>query len=489
MGFSWPFVLVGALVPRLAPSQDSPTSSCLLEGREVDAGSNLGTTLGARSRGNRLMQVKADMRTISSASALFGKQLAATTMRPLSWRSIREFKPIPLRQSTRCNNVGRQFPELVSRNHSLLDSYDAYACGAGKETFLVDPTVGMSVQLAELASGCINMKPWPKMRFAGNGSHGEFLYRSCSKTCLKEHGDERVEEVDVDVLVLPSWRLIPGMEYQHTLLDFLAPAWTTLGFLKSSSAKVLSKHPFQTEILRQLGLGAAKVLELPMGATDEDPVLCTKPGRTLHLWRVADGNRNGLQMFAYGDGRTYGDFWHRLIMYQIRDEFSHVLARQLTLPESQQARRVIFLQRCTQRRPIFNEQAALAMTSRVLMDSNRSEELLSYCAGRLRLVDQMKEMHSARLAIGEHGGALSNLIFTQSDAGVIEFVGSPEAHVGIPGFWPPYKSFWYGGAGAAFSFYKVVIYEPDPAGEWNVRLEDLQKAVQEWAAEDWLPQS
>ena len=49
-----------------------------------------------------------------------------------------------------------------------------------------------------------------------------------------------------------------------------------------------------------------------------------------------------------------------------------------------------------------------------------------------------------RLIIGEHGGAMANMLLARNGTGVIELVGNPEAQVGLKGDFPPYKSLWYG---------------------------------------------
>lgn len=49
-------------------------------------------------------------------------------------------------------------------------------------------------------------------------------------------------------------------------------------------------------------------------------------------------------------------------------------------------------------------------------------------------------------------------------------MNSPEAHNETePGIWPPYKSTWYGGAGAALPFFRVVLYERNAADELEIR--------------------
>lgn len=117
--------------------------------------------------------------------------------------------------------------------------------------------------------------------------------------------------------------------------------------------------------------------------------------------------------------------------------------------------------------------------TRVLVEAKSDFQLLTFCPGREDFLEQVRKVRQARLIIGEHGGALANMLLAQNGTGIIELVGSPEAQIGVPGQFPPYKSMWYGGAGAAFAFYRVVLYEPTLVGP-AVRLEDLQEAVQQW---------
>ena len=40
----------------------------------------------------------------------------AATRKPLNWRAIRKFPAMPTRHPSRCSEIGRHFPELVSRD-------------------------------------------------------------------------------------------------------------------------------------------------------------------------------------------------------------------------------------------------------------------------------------------------------------------------------------------------------------------------------------
>jgi len=201
----------------------------------------------------------------------------------------------------------------------------------------------------------------------------------------------------------------------------------------------------------------------------------------MHLFRVA-GTDGKLPTMPFGDRRVYSDFWHRLTIWQVGPEISDKIAQRHQLPDAG-LRTVLFLQRCSSSRSIANEQAALALSSKVLLSANRPHELISICAGWEDVLEQVKQVRAAGLVVGEHGGALANVLFALPGTGIIEFVGNAAAHVGLEGVWPPYKSYWYGGAGAAFSFFRVVLYEPDFAGTWQLRLGDLEIAVQQWLEE------
>lgn len=61
--------------------------------------------------------------------------------------------------------------------------------------------------------------------------------------------------------------------------------------------------------------------------------------------------------------------------------------------------------------------------------------------------------------------------------------GTAQAHNETEsGIWPPYKSFWYGGAGAALPFFRVVLYERNAADELEIRTDDLEAALYQWFA-------
>lgn len=441
------------------------------------------------SLGRYLMQVKSTATSASSVIRDTKNLLANTsTAKPLDWRAIRKFPAMPVRHPSRCSEIGRHFPELASRSQDVLNTYETYACQTAAHTFIVDPSVALTAELAELRAGCINAYPWPQLRLAVNTTHAESLYRRCDSACraVEDWSQLGVVEVDSDLLVIPSLRFPAQMAYQHALLDFVPQAWTALDTVRNSSKKILTHHAVQTEFLQLLGVDKANIFEIPFpGENRSDEFLvCVAPHRTMHLWRVSDDGRP-LPTFAFGDSRPDADLWHRMINWQVGPEIASAIAERAGMEDlAALPPRVIFLQRCNARRPIINEQMALATASRVLLDSNRTEELVSICPGRMDAVDQVREVRSARLVLAEHGGALANAMFVKSDAGIIEFVGSAQAHAGQPGYWPPYKSFWYGGSAATMKFYRAVQYEPDSAGAWNIRLDDLEEALLQWIAQE-----
>eukprot|EP00439_Symbiodinium_sp_Y106_P081862 s239_g20.t7 len=507
------------------------------------------------SLGRYLMQKKVKSTATTSVIRDMQNLLAnAATRKPLNWRAIRKFPAMPTRHPSRCSEIGRHFPELVSRDsaassrseeHDVLNTYETYACQTAAHTFIVDPSVALTAELAELRAGCINAYPWPQLRLAVNTTHAESLYRQCDSACRADEDWSQlgVVEVDSDLLVIPSLRFPAGMAYQHTLLDFLPQAWTAWDTVRNSSkklgnlmhepvqtSKILTHHAIQTEFLQLLGVDKANIFEIPFPDQNGSELLvCVAPSRTMHLWRISDDG-HPLPTFAFGDRRPDADLWHRMINWQVGPEMAQAIAERAGMEEvalcstaagvsptattedlASLPARIIFLQRCTARRPIINEQMALATASRVLLESNRTEELVSICPGRLDAVDQVREVRSARLVLAEHGGALANAMFVKSDAGVIEFVGSAEAQAGLPGYWPPYKrcsaaakstqveirkmtvkslphptvgGFWYGGSAASMKFYRAVQYEPDSAGAWNIRLDDLEEALHQWIAQE-----
>eukprot|EP00438_Fugacium_kawagutii_P013666 Skav213139 [mRNA] locus=scaffold107:429509:431113:+ [translate_table: standard] len=204
------------------------------------------------------------------------------------------------------------------------------------------------------------------------------------------------------------------------------------------------------------------------------------------------------------DSRIYADYWWRLPSYRLVPEISDGIARLagLPVPESAPAS-VVFLQRCSERRQLFNENDALSAVSSALVTSTLNFALSTFCPGRESFLEQVQRIRNARpgpsvasvastvqLIIGEHGGSLANMLLSREGTGVIELVGSPEAQVGLEGEFPPYKSMWYGGpgidsadfcgAGSAFPFYRVVLYELQREALPVVRLEDLREAVHQW---------
>jgi len=411
-------------------------------------------------------------------------------LKELRWRVLRTFPAIPMERELQeknpnpgCSNIGKRFPILVSRNQSLLDAYAEYACGDGRDYFVTDPARSLNAELAPLEGGCINVqRRWRtiKMTFASNASHGQFLHRDCPESCQQEDFWHQLpaQVFDQDMLVLPSIREPPQMGYQHSLIDFLPQAWTVLELLRNSSTKLVIHTSLQSQLLASLGFPPEQILEVPL--TDERPaaLLCAKSGRSLHLWRVGSGDSEPLPKHPYQDRRIDGDLWHRLIDIQVGPEISDAIAQYNGfVAEPFAPRLVLFLQRCTDRRILQNEQAALAAISSALIKSNRTEELVSMCAGRADFLEQAWKVRQARLIVGAHGGAMANMVLARSDAGIIELVGDAAAQKGLEGLWPPYKSNFYGGLGASFPFYRVVLYEADPHGRLWIRLDDLQTAV------------
>jgi len=410
-------------------------------------------------------------------------------LKELRWRVLRSFPAIPMERELQenpnrgCSNIGTRFPTLVSRNQSLLDAYARYACGDGRDYFVTDPARSLNAELAPLEGGCINMqRRWKtiELTFASNASHGQFLHRDCPESCQQEDFWHQLptQVVDEDMLVLPTIREPPQMGYQHSLIDLLPQAWTVLELLRNSSTKLVVYTSLQSQLLASLGFHPEQILEVPL--TDERPavLLCAKSGRTLHLWRVGSGDSEPLPNHPYQDGRADGDLWHRLIDIQVGPEISNAIAEYNGfVAEPFAPRLVLFLQRCTDRRTLENEQAALAAISSALIKSNRTEELVSMCAGRVDFLEQVWKVRQARLIVGAHGGAMANMVLARSDAGIIELVGDAAAQEGLEGLWPPYKSNFYGGLGAPFPFYRVVLYEGDPHGRLWIRLDDLQTAV------------
>jgi len=445
--------------------------------------------------GRHLIQLKT---TEAQAQYYHLNTSAWAQLQPLNWTVLQHFPPlVPKKRKIlgNCSNIGVRFPPLVSRNKSILEEFDRYACGPAADFFITDPTAPLTTTIASLDEGCVNLQPWPEMMRANNQTHGTYLFRSCDDNfCAAEFGKDPPITVDDNMLLISSLRSFPRMDYQHTLLDFLAPAWLAAKAfnesLHNSTVKMVAISPWQVTVLQAIGIPLDSIFHLDMGEFEPDTpkvVLCTQ--RTLHLFRPGNQHAGHLPEFPYRSCRgrwCYADFWHRLFVWQVRHEITAAIAQHFNLglprtsEETLESGEVIFLQRCTDRRPIANEQEAMSITRSVLTSANRSEVLTSVCGSREDFAQQVQQMRSARLVIGAHGGALSNLIFAPQDAGVLEFVGTAAAHAGLQGVWPPYKSHWYGGAGAAFNFFKVVLYDVASHGEWKLRLDDYETALQEW---------
>ena len=427
------------------------------------------------------LEVDKDPRPLQTLQ-FFQAQLRSKDLKALRWRTLRHFPARWQQLDSQCSNIGRRFPTLTSRNSSLLEKYRHYACHVASDYFITDPDVALSVQVAALENGCVNVRAKPKVVMATNGTHRYDAYRECSGSCPDDPSWQElsVESMDEDILVLPSIRTIPGMEYQHSLTDLLAQAWTVLPLL--SDMKLVIYHPIQRQLLEAMGLSSERLVEMPIRSFDAHKLLCVKPGRTMTLWRTARADGADLPFLSTADERIYADFWWRLPGYRLVPEVSDAIARHSQSLASSLALSpdsVIFVQRCSQRRQLANEPEAVGAVTRVLVDSKIDFQLLTFCPGREDFLQQVRKVRQAKLIIGEHGGALANMLLARNGTGVIELVGSPEAQIGVPGQFPPYKSMWYGGAGAAFAFYRVVLYEPIADG-LAVRLEDLQEAVQQW---------
>eukprot|EP00435_Cladocopium_sp_Y103_P070798 s321_g36.t1 len=429
-----------------------------------------------------LLQLHTDIRNIVEDKQFLEVVRPTNSSQPLRWSTLRRFPPRGRDMDSHCATIGRQFPPIVSRNQSVLDAYRKYACRTALHYFVTDPDLALTAQVAALQNGCINLGAEPKTVVATNGTHRYDAHRHCTGSCLDDLSRQQlsVKMINENVLVLTSIRTLPGMVYQHALTDVLPSAWSVLKLLKKSDMKLVLTSSIHVQLLRSIGLESSQLLEIPLRTLDEQTLLCVSPGRTLTVWRTGSDDGSALPTLDYSDRRKYADYWWRLPAYQLGPEVSDAIARIAGFHEDA-PQGVLFLPRCTERRLLANEQNALAAVSSVLVASQRDFELSTFCAGREDFLSQVRKIRKARLIIGEHGGAMANMLLSRNGTGIIELVGSAEAHIGLPGEFPPYKSMWYGGAGAAFPFYRVVVYEPSQHG-LVARLEDLQEAVQQWLA-------
>lgn len=143
-------------------------------------------------RGRELVQVRQEVdRATQTARAEVSFITASTwfdvetSKQPLSWQPFRYFPALPLRQPVAsCPNIGRQYPELVSRNQSILSRYASIVCDNSRNSsFLTDPTVPLTAELADLQGGCINMNRWHSRMLAANQTHSVELGRTCGGAC------------------------------------------------------------------------------------------------------------------------------------------------------------------------------------------------------------------------------------------------------------------------------------------------------------------
>ena len=396
-----------------------------------------------------------------------------------SWKAYRYFPSMPPQPPVgSCKNIGRQYPPLVSRNLSIVQRYDRYACDPShNDTFVTDPLVALAAEMTHLEGGCINLNRWPSRIVAANSSHAINLTRTCGEKCDQNLTGLAPVLVDDDMLVISNTKLPAGMEYQHMLLEFLPAAWTLTKHLKSSNMKLVTHIPLQKAIIAYLGIPEEKVLELPFPKEGRF-LLCTP--KLLHLWRVAPGDRT-LSGWPSKYISQYGDLWHRLLAFRVGPDLSNAIATAVHLDSREDGSQITFLHRCVAQQ--INEAEALAATSKALLNRNRPEKLVSTCAGRQTWLHQLAEVRKSALLIGAYGGAMANTVFMRHGTGIIEIVNSPDtqlSQLNATGHWPPYKSHWFGGAGAAVPFFKVVLYEANENGELVVRIDDLEEALQQW---------
>lgn len=406
------------------------------------------------------------------------------------WEPLRTFPPIQQNPMSSldpsCPALGKTYPQLVTRDDRVRKSYRDYVCTNNPHGWLTDPSVSVRVQVSQLRGGCITQRPpWMQWVLALNMSCSVNLGRQCDSACItqKKKNAFSATEWDSDVLVLPTaaW---DGL-YQHALLDFISQAYTVLHLVQERKLKILSRSPMQRKWLSAIGLSDDHILlHVPPQATYS--LFCVKPNRTLYTWRVVKNaaDESGSELLPrYNEGPLhkqfweYADLWHRLINPFIGSDISAAVLRGAQDESQSDEKTIIFVQRCAKSRAIANEEDALQAVQVMMSEASRPESLVPFCGKNLSILQQVRTMQRASLILGEHGGGMANLLFVKLSAGVIEFVGSPAAHKHLNKMWPPYKTYFYGGAGAAFPLFRVVLYEPDLTGRWLIRVDDMKEAV------------
>jgi hypothetical protein len=107
----------------------------------------------------------------SQALQFFQEQLRSNTSTALLWSTLRQFPPRWQELDSKCANIGRRFPTLVSQNLSVLEAYRHYACHVAPDYFITDPHVALRADVAPLENGCISFSARPKVVMATNGTH------------------------------------------------------------------------------------------------------------------------------------------------------------------------------------------------------------------------------------------------------------------------------------------------------------------------------
>merc|ERR1719321_343308 len=135
------------------------------------------------------------------------------------------------------------------------------------------------------------------------------------------------------------------------------------------------------------------------------------------------------------------------------------------------------MKRCggQQNSAIQNQDEALERVRAVMKEVDSREELVAFCDNEKSFAEVIGAVRRAKVVIGDHGGAITNLLFAipSCDTHVIELTSSAAKGKGGA----PYPTHYTGGAGALFS-YKLVLME-DKHAHTRIKLDDFETALRQ----------
>lgn len=359
-----------------------------------------------------------------------------------------------------CPIVGGQYTRLVTKDRHKWEQFKKYVCSAEADFWGNDVGAELSLEVTDLQGGCVYMPPSNLNLGEGrrffNSTH--FHNVEFTRSSVLDLASIKTDTVDQDLFVTPYAHF--EQMYPHVLMDFLPQVWASMEYIKENNLKVLSRTPLETQMLLRVGVSQKNIHNMQL-ANKVQHALCVSPSRSMHFLDIKGG-------------------WHRQLSYRVGHELALAANEHNKVTETKPA--VVFVRRCggTHRKPIQNERRVLDTIKRVMQEQGRTEELVDFCGDLMDTEDQINVFSRATTIIGQHGGAMANLLFSKAscDTTVIEFVGDETtAHGGQT----PYKSFFYGGMASPFT-YKLVQYDALKDGSgFILNIPDLEEAL----AETW----